>query len=157
PADLADDPVVPQLLQRRGGAGGLLGGVTRLAHAGLVVLHQQQRREQGVDPLGPLGVALDVFGRRGALAAAAARPERLGQPLHRVTIVAGLIRGHGPYLELGGGSIPRGPTGRGCRRGSSRGTDQVPARPWTGISPVGSGFDSSGRASASAPRGLLGS
>ena len=98
PADLADDPVVPQLLQRRGGAAGLLGGVTRLAHAGLVVLHQQQRREQRVDPLGPLGVALDVFGRRWALPAAVARHELLGQPLHRVTIVAGLIRGHGPYL-----------------------------------------------------------
>src|SRR5262249_34533172 len=148
--------VVPQLLQRRGGAG-LLGGVTRIAHAELVVLHQQQRREQRVDPLGPLGVALDVFGRRGALPAAVARHELLGQPLHPVTLLARLIRGHGPYLSLGSGSVPRGPTGRGCRRGSSSLTDQVPARPSPGISPMGSSFDSSGRASASAPRGSLGS
>ena len=67
-ADLAEDAVVAQPLQRRGRRRPRRQPKSvRVAHPGLVLLHQQQRREQRVDPVGPLRVTLGVLGRaRGA-------------------------------------------------------------------------------------------
>jgi hypothetical protein len=45
------------------------------------------------------------------LPATVARHELLGQPLHRVAIVAGTLRGHGPFLSLGQRFSLRGPAG----------------------------------------------
>src|SRR5947207_1733382 len=110
---LPDDPVVTQLLKRRGCYAGILREVSPLAHPGLVVLHQQQRREQRMDPLGPLRKALGVLDGLRALAETVALQELLGQSLYRVAFIARTIRGHGPCLSLDSRSFLGGPASRG--------------------------------------------
>ena len=61
-ADFADDPEVSQLLQRRHGRDVAVRRVSLVAHSGFVLLHQQERGEQCMDPIGPLRVALGVLG-----------------------------------------------------------------------------------------------
>jgi hypothetical protein len=76
-ADLADDPVVTQLLQGRSSRAAILGRVAPLAQPGPMALHQQERREKRMDPLGPPGIALGVLDGLRALSATVARLELL--------------------------------------------------------------------------------
>src|SRR5436309_11333504 len=95
----------------------MIGGVTLVAHTWLVMLHEQECREQRVDPLGPLRVTIGVLSRSRSFTATMPRHELLGQTFHRVSIVAGMVRGHWPFPSPGSKSSITGPEGRGCRPG----------------------------------------
>ena len=78
PADLAEDPVVAHLAQRRQGDRRFRGaGPLRLVL--LDPLDLDQGREQLADLVGQLGAAVDVLLQAGPLAAAEPRGELLGQ------------------------------------------------------------------------------
>ncbi len=87
-ADLADDPVIAQLLRARRRCGGEpaveRGGAVALA--GLESLHTFQGGEELEDLLGVLGVPAGVFGGRGILAAPSPIEELGGQPLQRIAV-----------------------------------------------------------------------
>src|SRR5262249_18802101 len=86
------------------------------------VLHHQQGREQVADPLGELGVPLDILAECGPLAATLAVEEVLGQPLDGVALAAGDAHGSAPITRGRRGNVagPGGPYGPGGHRPRDR-------------------------------------
>jgi hypothetical protein len=86
PADLADDPVVPQLSEGRGPGLRRGRGARRLARQRPVgqrdVLHQGHGREDRADPVGQIRIPLDVLTQRRPLPPALPLEELLGQLEH---------------------------------------------------------------------------
>src|SRR5262245_38188462 len=97
PADLAQDLVFAELLQRRWCArfGASIVGKGLVDRAGLEALDDLQRWEELENVFGPLGVFRGVLGGRRLRAAAEAVEELIGEPLKRIAIGGGRCGAHG--------------------------------------------------------------